>query len=133
MFQALNSCIAGYIGRAASPELINFAVRLVYHGGRLITPELANHMAKIASRENSRFSKLLTGPKWEELPASISRSELEIMDRIGRGLTNREIAKQLSLGEGTVRNYISSVLQKTGLRDRTQVAIYALRHDLSAD
>jgi DNA-binding NarL/FixJ family response regulator len=134
MFQAFNNCIAGCIGKAAGFEQLYLAIRLVYHGGRLITPEIAAQMAKIAS-QNSLLKKgeALPDQKRQEVPASISRSELKIMDSIGRGLTNREIAEQLSLREGTVRNYISSVLQKIGLRDRTQVAIYALQHDLAAD
>jgi DNA-binding NarL/FixJ family response regulator len=53
-----------------------------------------------------------------------------IMSHVGRGLSTREIAKRLNLREGTVRNYISSTLQKIGLHDRTQLAIYILQHGL---
>jgi DNA-binding NarL/FixJ family response regulator len=56
--------------------------------------------------------------------------ELQIMNYIGQGLPNKEIAERLCLREGTVRNYISSVLQKTGLHDRTQVALYAVKKGL---
>jgi DNA-binding NarL/FixJ family response regulator len=50
---------------------------------------------------------------------------------VGEGLSNREIADELGLSVGTVKNHISQILQKLELRDRTQLAIYALKHDLA--
>lgn len=57
----------------------------------------------------------------------ISERELAIIERIADGLSNREIAEQLYLGEGTVRNYLSTILDKLNLRDRTQLAVFYLR------
>jgi DNA-binding NarL/FixJ family response regulator len=51
---------------------------------------------------------------------------------VGRGFANKEVAAELSLSEGTVRNYISTILQKTALRDRTQIAIFAVRNGMAA-
>jgi DNA-binding NarL/FixJ family response regulator len=50
---------------------------------------------------------------------------------LGRGASNREIAQALALTEGTVKNYVSTILYKTGLHDRTQAALYAVRHGLT--
>ena len=58
----------------------------------------------------------------------ISRRELEIIRLIADGLSNKEIASQLFLSEGTVRNYLSSILDKLQLRDRTQVAVFYYKH-----
>ena len=57
----------------------------------------------------------------------ISEKELKVMSLVAEGLSNKEIAKELFLSEGTVRNYISSILDKLGLRDRTQLAVYYLK------
>jgi DNA-binding NarL/FixJ family response regulator len=65
------------------------------------------------------------------LPTNLTKTELQIIALIGQGWANKEVASKLSLSEGTVRNYISSILLKTELRDRTQVAIYAVRHGLA--
>ena len=54
----------------------------------------------------------------------INAKEREIMELVARGLSNKEIAGELFLGEGTVRNYLSTLLEKLALRDRTQLAVY---------
>lgn len=58
----------------------------------------------------------------------ISKRELEMLKLIGEGLSNREIAEKLFLSEGTVRNYVTMLLEKFALRDRTQLAIYYVRN-----
>jgi DNA-binding NarL/FixJ family response regulator len=60
----------------------------------------------------------------------LSRTDLEILTHIGKGETSAEIAENLNLATTTVRNYISAVLHKTGLRNRTQMVRYALEHGL---
>ena len=62
---------------------------------------------------------------------ALSERELAVLRLLGQGTSNREIAQRLSLTEGTVKNYISSILSKTGLHDRTQAALYAVRHNLT--
>ena len=67
----------------------------------------------------------------KEVPADLTERELAILKRVGEGKSNREIADELFLSVGTVKNHITSILQKLGLRDRTQLAIYAVKHHLS--
>jgi DNA-binding NarL/FixJ family response regulator len=130
VLNSFSSYIAGYVSKTAGRELLFVAIRAVYHGGRLITPELADHFDVMMSQ--SRSSQTSGSPtKKDSVPVIMSRTEMVIMSHISRGLTNREIAEQLSLREGTIRNYISSALQKTGLHDRTQLEIYTLQHDLA--
>ena len=59
--------------------------------------------------------------------ADLSRTEWKVIRQIGKGLSNKEIAAKLYLSEGTVRNYLSSILGKLSLRDRTQLAIWAVQ------
>ena len=63
----------------------------------------------------------------EGLIGILSEREIDVLELIADGLSNKEIASQLHLSEGTVRNYISSILVKLDLRDRTQLAIYYLK------
>ena len=64
------------------------------------------------------------------LPTEFSRAEFKILRFLSRGYTSKEIAKSLDLKDGTVRNYISSIMQKTGLKNRTQVVLYALQNGI---
>lgn len=77
----------------------------------------------------SRIPELIhSGSSFNYEDYDISRRELEIIRLIADGLSNKEIASQLFLSEGTVRNYLSSILDKLQLRDRTQVAVFYYRH-----
>lgn len=77
----------------------------------------------------SRIPELIhSGSSFHYEDYDISRRELEIIRLIADGLSNKEIASQLFLSEGTVRNYLSSILDKLQLRDRTQVAVFYYRH-----
>lgn len=77
----------------------------------------------------SRIPELIhSGSSFHYEDYDISRRELEIIRLIADGLSNKEIASQLFLSEGTVRNYLSSILEKLQLRDRTQVAVFYYKH-----
>lgn len=77
----------------------------------------------------SRIPELIhSGSSFHYQDYDISRRELEIIRLIADGLSNKEIASQLFLSEGTVRNYLSSILDKLQLRDRTQVAVFYYKH-----
>lgn len=62
-----------------------------------------------------------------QIDPSLTSKELSIMEQVSKGLNNKEISEVLFLSEGTVRNYISTILEKLDLRDRTQLAIYYLK------
>lgn len=74
----------------------------------------------------------VVGEAGDGLEASpLTSRELEVLRLLGTGATDHEIADRLALTDGTVKNYISSILAKTGLRDRTQAALFAVRHGLT--
>ena len=148
LFSFFFSGVSGYITKQENSALLCHAIRAVFHGGRLISPEFIVKFRKIANnlagnilksrgdlrssqfKEGKPNSKKYSCDTSSELPQTISPSEIQIMSFVGQGYTNKEIAEKLSLTEGTVRNYVSSVLQKTGFRDRVQVAIYAVKAGL---
>ena len=108
------------------PELTQ-AVRTVVSGGAMINPNIAVKVVKL-------FSRLAQGnfsiPVEEGAAALLGRTERKVALLVGRGLSNREIAEKLCLSEGTVRNNLSTVLSKLALRDRTQLAIWAVQTGL---
>ena len=92
------------------------AIRAVYSGQTVFGTEI---MSRIPTH-------LQSPPPFDWAACDISERELDVIRLIAEGLSNREIAGRLYLSEGTVRNYLSSILDKLGLRDRTQVAVFYL-------
>lgn len=72
----------------------------------------------------TKFSSLVKDPQKPTLPSQITEKDFQLITLVAQGLNNREIADTLFLSEGTVRNYLSNILEKLELRDRTQLAIY---------
>jgi DNA-binding NarL/FixJ family response regulator len=129
VLRAISNGAAGYIKKNSGLEVFRAGIRIVYWGCTLMTPEIA---AKAFGMFPAILRKIPDAPKFIPqskksviLPGNISRQELRLITYIGRGLSNKEIAASLRLSSGTIRNTISVILQKTGLRNRTQVAIYA--------
>jgi DNA-binding NarL/FixJ family response regulator len=110
--------ISGYLSRNTSSDQLCQAVRTVYCGGCLLVSDLLLEPF-LSPQKNT-----------PTIPKNITKTELKIINCIGKGLNNQEIAEQLCLTKGTIRNNISSILQKTDLHDRTQVAVYAIKAGL---
>lgn len=100
-------------------ESINTAIRAVYLGHRVFGDEIIARIPAILKAN---------GIKTERSDHNLTEREMEIVVHVANGLSNREIAEKMFLGEGTVRNYISTILEKLDLRDRTQLAIYYYRN-----
>jgi len=135
VLNAIRNGASGYLLKSAEMNELAAAIRTVHAGGSLMTPEVATKAFRLFSElardaGNGKMDKH-GGHEDEPMPASITRMEIQIMTWIGHGLANKEVAQKMALSEGTVRNYISAILQKTGLRDRTQIAIFAVRHGLA--
>lgn len=124
VFSALKYGASGYLLKGVSVNSLYDAVKTVYNGGSLLTPEIASKVFREFSRmPEKRKSNNTTLTEADVLLPN----ERKIACEIGRGLSNKEVAKKLSFSEGTVRNYLSTSLQKLGLRDRTQLAIWAIQ------
>jgi DNA-binding NarL/FixJ family response regulator len=129
LLQAIKDGAAGFLPKGAEADQIAQGVRIVHNGGCLMSQEIAAKAVQMfAAMARGRKNFPLDGPILSvapPLPTNISRLDLQIITCLSKGLSNKEIGETLHRTEGTVRNYITSVLQKTGLRNRTQVAAYA--------
>ncbi len=124
IYSALKYGASGYILKGISMEELKKAIMTVYRGGSMINPDIATKVVRLFSRmAQSDFSIQVDERGSDEL----TNSEKIIIQCVGQGLSNREIAGKLYLSEGTVRNSLSRILSKLGLRDRTQLAIWAVQ------
>jgi len=117
LFAAIRAGARGYLPKSADITEVLEALRAVAYGEALISPELAVQLLE----EFARLSVQQTG---------LTARERDILNAIVKGDSNREIAKQLGLSEKTVKNYVSDILSKLHVRDRTEAAVYALQMGL---
>lgn len=122
IFDALKAGAVGYLLKDVSSNKLIEAIRTAAKGESFLQPAIAT---KVVAELNRRESEPASKPKTEEQPfvEPLSKRELEILQHIGAGLTNKEIAGKLFLTEGTVKNHVTNVLGKMGVRDRTQAAL----------
>ncbi len=121
VFDALRSGAVGYLLKdVASARLIE-AIRATARGESILEPSVA---AKVIA-EFTRVSRIVPAAQMEQLVEPLSERELEILALIARGDSNKEIASQLFIAEGTVKNHVTHILGKLGVRDRTQAALKA--------
>ena len=109
----------GYMLKDSSHDVIYEGIKTAYKGNMVVHPEVATQMM-----DNSPNIKN-TIEKFELLD-----KEIKIIELIANGLTNKEIAQEIFLSEGTVKNYITNILSKLELRDRTQIAIFAFKNGI---
>ena len=120
IFEGLRAGALGYLLKDVSGAELAEAVRTVAGGGALIEPSVARKVVAEFARLANPERPIDAG-----LPEPLSGREKEIVRLLAHGLTNREIAARLNLAEGTVKNYVTTILQKLGVRDRTQAALRA--------
>lgn len=127
VFGALKNGASGYLLKGAGIQELAEAIRVAHSGGAMVNPNIASKMIALFSNMAHGGPSLAVE---DGRAASLTRGELPVVQAVGRGLSNKEIAAELCLSEGTVRNVISTVLGKLGLRDRTQLAIWAVETGL---
>ncbi len=115
---AIQNGAKGYLLKNTEPERIRDAIKSVYHG-HIVMQDAVLDKIKSNLKENKE-------PELKVDRSLFTERELDIMGFIAKGLSNKEISKELFISEGTIANYISSILGKTGLDHRTQIAIYYL-------
>ena len=124
MLQAMRNGARGYLLKSVSSQELTQAIRMVHQGGVLIEPELTGAIV----REFRRLSN-----STQTYVNTLSSRDIEILRYVAAGMSNKEIAVKLSYSEKTVKNYLSLIFQKLGIRDRTQAAIFALRQGFLPD
>jgi len=122
LFSAIRAGASGYILKQIGGEDLIKALEAVGRGEALLDPAVTQRV----------FQEVRRAVKEEEASAfaHLSQQEKHVLLLVSEGKTNREIAKALFLGEGTVRNYVSSILSKLGVSNRAEAAAYAVEHSL---
>jgi len=122
LFSAIRAGASGYILKQIGSEDLVKALEAVSRGEALLDPAVTQRV----------FQEVRRAVKEEEASAfaHLSQQEKHVLVLVSEGKTNREIAKALFLGEGTVRNYVSSILSKLGVNNRAEAAAYAVEHNL---
>lgn len=122
LFSAIRAGASGYVLKQIGGEELVRALEAVGRGEALLDPAVTQRV----------FQEVRKAVKEEEASAfsHLSQQEKHVLLLVSEGKTNREIAKALFLGEGTVRNYVSSILSKLGVNNRAEAAAYAVEHNL---
>jgi two-component system response regulator DevR len=122
LFSAIRAGASGYVLKQIGGEELVHALEAVARGEALLDPAVTQRV----------FQEVRRAVKEEEASAfaHLSQQERHVLLLVSEGKTNREIAKALFLGEGTVRNYVSSILSKLGVSNRAEAAAYAVEHNL---
>jgi DNA-binding NarL/FixJ family response regulator len=117
ILQALKNGAHGYLLKNTPSNTIKEQIKLVNNGTMLIHPEIASKLTGMLNSENTKNLSSF----------DLTEREIEIIKLIADGFSNLEISEKLFLGESTVKNYVSSILNKLNLRDRTQIAVFYLK------
>lgn len=122
LFSAIRAGASGYVLKQIGGEDLIRALEAIGRGEALLDSAVTQRV----------FQEVRRAVKEEEASAfvNLSQQEKHVLQLVSEGKTNREIAKSLFLGEGTVRNYVSSILSKLGVSNRAEAAAYAVEHNL---
>lgn len=122
LFSAIRAGASGYILKQIGGEDLIRALEAIGRGEALLDPAVTQRV----------FQEVRKAGRDEEASAfaHLSQQEKHVLQLVSEGRTNREIAKNLFLGEGTVRNYVSSILSKLNVNNRAEAAAYAVEHNL---
>jgi two-component system, NarL family, response regulator DevR len=122
LFAAIRAGAAGYVLKQIGGDDLVRAIEAVGRGEALLDPSLTQRV----------FEEVRKAQREEEASAfvELTNQEMQVLQLVSEGKTNREIAEALYLGEGTVRNYVSNILGKLGVANRAEAAAYAVQHNL---
>lgn len=122
LFAAIRAGAAGYVLKQAGGQDVIRALNAVAEGHSLLDPALTERV----------FVEVRRAARVQEVTAfaQLTEQERRVLALVAEGRTNREIAQELHLGEGTVRNYVSNILGKLGVSNRAEAAAYATKHNL---
>lgn len=122
LFAAIRAGASGYVLKQIGGDDLVRAIEAVGRGEALLDPSLTQRV----------FEEVRKAQREEEASAfaELTHQEMQVLQLVSEGKTNREIAEALYLGEGTVRNYVSNILGKLGVANRAEAAAYAVQHNL---
>jgi DNA-binding NarL/FixJ family response regulator len=129
MFHALRAGASAYCPKDITPEALVQIVREVFRGKYVVEDKVMTHDEMLAwmDQRMKRFGGQLASTK-EEMFIPLSPREMEILELVTKGMSNKEIAYRLGISHQTVKNHMTAILRKLRVDDRTQAAVYALQH-----
>ncbi len=119
---AIRAGATSYLLKDVAASDLARAIRAAYAGQAQLHPEVAR-----------RLMQRVTAPRKPDLATELTNREREVLSLLARGRSNKEIARELVVSERTVKGHVSNILGKLGLQDRTQAALYAVRHGLTTE
>lgn len=122
-YETLKDGANGFLLKSSEPEKLIRSIKSVWGGGLVLQEDVAAKLMPKLFKESRRLEN-------NRMNLELSDRELSIVKLIGEGKTNKEIAASLFLSVGTVKNHITNILQALDLRDRTQLAIFAIKNEL---
>jgi|SRR5581483_10621794 len=119
VFPAIRAGAVGYLLKESGPDDLADAIRKVAAGESILSPQVAEKLMREVAAGTPQAHR-----------TDLTARERDVLRHIARGMSNREIARELTIAEKTVKTHVSNILSKLGLQDRTQAALYAVDHDL---
>lgn len=119
LFKAIDLGVNGYVLKDSSSSILKEAINVIYNDGTYIQPSLTPLLKEKMS---------IVQKAKEECP--LTKRELQVVELLGEGLYNKEIAERLFISEKTVKNHVSSIFKKIGVTDRTQAVVYAIKNNI---
>lgn len=123
LFEMIRAGVAGYVLKDISPQLLIDTILRVAAGESFIPPSLVSKVFK-------EFNRLYQSPPKRHHQNELTERELEVLQLVALGESNRAIAGRLFISEKTVKNHLTNIFQKIGVSDRTQAALYAVKNRL---
>jgi len=122
LFEAISAGASGYVLKQVGGDDLVRAIQRIGQGEAMLDPAVTQRV----------LERVRQAARQEQAAAftDLTEQELRVLGLVAEGRTNKEIARTLFLGEGTVRNYVSSILSKLNLTNRAEAAAYAVRHNL---
>jgi DNA-binding NarL/FixJ family response regulator len=124
--KAIRAGVAAYVPRNVAPEKLLRTLNQIQRGDYPIN-DLVLSLPEVASQVLSAFRQMAVDEDTQSIYSPLSPRELEVLELVAAGRTNKEIAAQLDISNQTVKNHVSSILRKLAVNDRTQAVVYAMR------
>jgi NarL family two-component system response regulator LiaR len=129
VFPAIQAGASSYLLKDVSPDDLVEAIRAAHRGEARLHPNIARKLMEQV-QSSTPFGQQQAGAARRSLPEELTERELDVVRLVAQGRSNHEIAQALVISEKTVKTHISNILGKLQLEDRTQLAIYAIKHGL---
>lgn len=128
IIEGLKNGAEGYILKDLTSEKLISAIKDVYAGNSIIQPQIASKIISHITGNQQSYKLNRTKKSHQSQVEELTEREKDVLRQVAKGLNNKEISKSLFISEGTVKNYISSIYDKIGVKERSKVILYAIEN-----